>query len=405
MLLFFSINLQGQQLSLFDYLSMAAENNLQLKSLFNQYLAKMEKLPQVKSLPDPRVMFNIFTSPVETRVGAQKFGLSINQVFPWFGQLKAQEEVTAFSAKAKYEGFKDEKNRLFFRIKSIYYNLYILERSITITNENFRLLNFFRELVNVRLEVGSGSAVDFLRVEMDIAEMENQLELLKDARQLLRVEFREMLNVDLDIPIYFPDSINVANIQFDKDVLKDSLVIQNPVLKKIDFEIHSFNSSVEVAKNMGKPSFILGFGYTNVSKRSGLDFVDNGKDILILPQIGIRIPLYRKKYAALIRENNYMKTASLQQKESHKNRLFTELEKGWIDFQNAKRNINLYQKLIRLSEQSLDILLSEYTSANIDFEPILDMNIKVLNYKLELEKARVSQIIAVAYLDYLKGSN
>ena len=120
---------QTQQLEepLQGYLKIAAENNPELKSIFNSYLATLERMPQAKALPDPTVMFNIFTSPVETRVGAQNAGISLSQAFPWFGQLKSQEQAVAMLAKARFEAFEDAKNRIFFDIRSTYYDLYVLE--------------------------------------------------------------------------------------------------------------------------------------------------------------------------------------------------------------------------------------------------------------------------------------
>ena len=100
------------------YLQLAAENNPELKAIFNQYLATLERLPQAKALPDPSVMFNVFTSPVETRVGAQRAGISISQAFPWFGQLRSQENAVAQLAKARYQAFEEAKNKLFFDVRA-----------------------------------------------------------------------------------------------------------------------------------------------------------------------------------------------------------------------------------------------------------------------------------------------
>ena len=122
--LLFAGNIAIAQKELDPYLEMAAKNNPGLKATFNQYLANLEKVPQVGALPDPQVMFGIFAQPVETRVGAQRANISVSQAFPWFGTLGAQEEAATMMAKASYEQFKDAKHKIFFEIKSIYYDLY-----------------------------------------------------------------------------------------------------------------------------------------------------------------------------------------------------------------------------------------------------------------------------------------
>jgi hypothetical protein len=48
-----------------EYLVIAAKSNPLLKAKFNQYLAAMEKVPQVGTLPDPQLTFGYFISTPE----------------------------------------------------------------------------------------------------------------------------------------------------------------------------------------------------------------------------------------------------------------------------------------------------------------------------------------------------
>ena len=385
------------------YLKIAAENNPELKSIFNQYLATLERMPQARSLPDPTVMFNIFASPVETRVGAQNAGISISQAFPWFGQLRSQEQAVAMLAKARFEAFEDAKNRLFFDVRTEYFDLYVLEAAITITEENIVLLESFRELANVRLESATGSAVDVLRVEMDLEELNNQLLYLKDTRIPIQAKFNELLNTETPVDIVIPDTLAILAFQGSKNVLLDSIVAQNPILKGYDYQLSSLDSEIDVAQKMGLPSFNLGFSYTNISERSGVDIPDNGKDALIFPQVGVRIPLYRKKYQSMVKEKELLKTSVNYKKEDKENELETALEASWRDYSDAVRRVGLYQRLIQYATQSLDILVAQYTTAGSQFEEVLRMERQLLRYELELEKARADQNTFVAYINYLTG--
>ena len=385
-----------------EYLKIAAENNPRLKALFNRYLAFLERMPQAKTLPDPSVMFSYFTSPVETRVGAMRGGLSVNQAFPWFGQLRSQEKAAASLAQASFEEFDDERNRLFFRVRSTYYNLYVLESAIRITNENITFLETFKQLANVRLEANKGSAVDLLRVEMDLAELYNELAFLNDSRMPIEAEFNELLNIDDIGEIVIPDTLAVTSLKEGKFALVDSLLANNPSLKKYDSQINALINEADVARKMGNPSFNIGLSYTNVSKRDDVeDFSGNGKDAFIFPQIGIRVPLYRQKYKSMVMEKELMQTAKFQEKENQQNVLITKLESIWRDYLDAQRRILLYVQLTEFAQQSLDILLAEYTSDGTDFEEMLRMDRKLLKYELELEKARADQNTSMAFITYL----
>ena len=125
-LIMLSSSTSGQE-SLNNYLEIAVNNNPRLKATFNDYMAAMEKVPQVGTLPDPKFAFGYFIQPAETRVGPQKATFNIAQSFPWFGLLSAKEDVFTEMAKAKYEEFENTKSNIFFEVKTTYYNYYFID--------------------------------------------------------------------------------------------------------------------------------------------------------------------------------------------------------------------------------------------------------------------------------------
>ncbi len=395
------INLQAQTLE--DYIKTAAANNPELKSMFNQYLAALERMPQAKALPDPTAMFNYFASPVETRVGPQRFGISLTQAFPWFGQLKSQENAAAQQAKARYEAFEETKNKLYFDVRGTFYDLYVLVAATNITRENIRLLQSFRQLANVRLESATGSAVDLLRVEMDLEEMQNQLLYLEDSRIPIQARFKELLNAEAPVNIVVPDTLATIAFSENKSILLDSIVAQNPLLKSFEHEILSMDAEIDVAHKMGLPSFSLGFSYINVSPRRDVVMADNGKDAWIFPQVGVRIPLYRDKYQSMVKEKELLKSSISDRKKDKENQLKTAMEKAWRDYSDAVRRVSLNQRLMRVANQALNILVAQYSTAGKEFEEILRMDRQLLRYELELEKARADQNTFVAQINYLTG--
>ncbi len=185
LILMLSTSLFSQE-NLNTYLETAAENNPGLKAKFNDYMAAMEKVPQVGTLPDPSVAFGYFIQPVETRIGPQRFKLNLAQSFPWFGLLSAKEDVATEMANAKYEEFENTKSNIFFEVKTTYYNYYFIEKAIEITKENIKILEVFKRLSLVKIEAGNASIVDELRVELELNDLENKLALFLDTKDACR---------------------------------------------------------------------------------------------------------------------------------------------------------------------------------------------------------------------------
>ena len=169
----------GQEM-LNSYLETAAQNNPDLKAKFLDYQAALEVVPQVGALPDPQVAFGWFISPVETRYGPQRARFSASQMFPWFGTLEARENVALQSAKAAYEKFEGYKSKLFYQVRTAYYDLYLTGNAIQITEENLENLRSVNNILDVNIRTGRAPAVDALRIEMELADLDNQLALLKD---------------------------------------------------------------------------------------------------------------------------------------------------------------------------------------------------------------------------------
>lgn len=386
-----------------EYMVIAGENNPELKSLFQEYLASLERLPQVSSLPDPKFAFGVFLSPVETRVGAQRATFGISQMFPWFGQLKAQEDAASKHAQSRFERFEDAKNRLYFEVKSNYYNQFVLNSAIDITEDLVELLITLKDLANSKFEAGTVSFVDVLRVDIELAKLQNDLDLMRDQQIPLRAQFEELLNTELDTDIIFPDTLWKDTLNLNKSLILDTILANNPQLKSLDYQMSAFEKEALVADKMGKPSFNIGLNYVIVGERTGVDIPDNGKDAFLLPQVGISLPIYRKKYTSRIKEKQVMREAVQFKKENKVNELNTILENRLKDYYNANRKLELFELLTDLSLQSLDILVIEYSSAGNDFDEVLQMERQLLKFQLEYIKAQADLNISIAYIKYLMG--
>jgi len=383
-----------------SYLVTAAENNPGLKAKFDDYMAALEVAPQVGTLPDPQLAFGYFIQPVETRMGPQRFKVSLTQMFPWFGTLNARENVAAQAAKVKYELFEEAKSQLFNDVKGTYFNLYFTQKAIDITHENLEILSAFQKLAVAKIEAGLVSTVDEYRIEMETGELENQLALLRDKMRSQTVLFNRLLNDTLDTPVKLPDDLWANDLEYSKMAILDSIRTQNHQLLKLELEREMYNLKQEVARKQGSPSISVGIDYINVGKG---DMNLEGKDALMFPRIGLSIPLYRNKYNSLVKEVVLQESAKTFEKQNKDNMLEAIFEATFTEYTDANRRIALYDKQLTLAQRSLNILETEYATSGRNFEELLRMERKLLNYALELEKAKTDKQAAISNIKYLMG--
>lgn len=393
------------QQELDSYLVTAAKNNPGLKAKFNEYLAALEKVPQVGGLPDPSIAFGYFILPVETRVGPQLAKFSAKQMFPWFGTLGAKKDVATEAAKQRYEQFEEARSGLYYDVSSAYYDIYLVQKAIDITKENIDIIGTLNRLALIRFEAGTGSAVDEMRVSMELADLENQLALLHDNKRVLEVKFNNLLDVADDATILIPDTLWDDPLTISKQSVLDSIKVQNHQLKQLEHRIMTWEKQQTAAKRMGLPSFSVGVDYTMVGKSSNpaLSSSENGRDILMFPNVGITIPLYRKKYNAMVKEASLNMEAAQFERKEKENQLSSLFEAAFRDYSDADRRLTLYRSQLKLAKKSLNILITDYSNDGKSFEEVLRMERKVLKYALELDKARTDKNSATAFIEYLTG--
>ncbi|MEM9389168.1 MAG: TolC family protein [Bacteroidota bacterium] len=395
-----SLPVQAQTLE--DYFIQAAENNPGLQAKYKAFEASLEKIPQANALPDPTLSFGYFISPVETRVGPQRARFSLNQMFPWFGTLKASGDIAALNADAQYHVFLDEKNKLYYQVSAAYYPLYELNKWLELERENAEILESYKTIATTKFENAEGTLVDALRVDLMLKDAQTNIEILEEKKQPLLSLFNQLLNRDEFEPVNTPDSLVISS---DFEVYpKDSLYHENPVLQELDYKIKASQAQETLAEKQGLPKLGVGLDYVIVGTRDdlapGATISDDGQDAL-MPMVSLSIPLYRGKYRAAKKEAQLNQQAYTLQKENAINTLTSGYEMGVFDLSKQSQLVTLYHEQIAQTKQVLNLLLTAYGNSGKEFEEVLRVQQQLLKYQKMKATALMKYHIALAKLDYL----
>jgi len=376
------------------YLQTAGENNPGVKAAFTKYLASLEALPQAKSLPDPQLAFGYFLQPVKTANGTQNFKVSLTQMFPWFGTLKQAEKVKGLQTKAAYENFQEAKLKLYSEVKKQYYDLWFIRQKIKLTQENINSLNRFRSLAEAKISTGKAGSIGILRADMKLNETKNTLKLWQDDfKTKLRV-FRNLLNVDDNFPVEISQKLPKRFLP-ELAVLKKKLT-NNHLLQRQNYLIEKQEARKKLAQKKSLPKLLTGLDYINTGTP------DFGNDALMV-KVGISLPVFQKKYKALIREADLNRQASVYTKMDIDNNLDSRLEQLYTEYLDAVRRIDLYQKQKNLALRATNLLQSQYSTGHQNFEEILRMQQSYLHFAIQHEKAVADKQKAIASIDLLIG--
>ena len=448
---------QQQTDSLFSYLEIAAKNNPTVLQRYYEYEAALQKVPQVGSLPDPDISLGVFLSPMELLGGNQVADIRLMQMFPWFGVLKAAQDEMSLMAKAKYELLRDAKLQVFFNVQRTWFELHKVKQNIRISEKNIEILNTIERLVIVRFKAapaGNGAATsnrtvsspsaqnsssgssgmntmggttdgsstnqtsstmpgspmgstqsssgltDVYRIQIEINDIQNNIELLKDQWNSISAQFNGYLNRPPDARVTIPDTLIADNSQVSLLALSDSSLEKNPMLGMLQYEQQSLDARKQMVTKMGYPMVGLGVNYSVISKSDMSTSSMNGRD-MIMPMITATLPIYRKKYKAMQSEADLLKSANEQNYKATANNLQTEYYQALQLYQDAQRRSKLYADQNKLASKSLDIMIKSFASSGSDLTVFLRVRQQTLDYEYKQLEAIADYNTSIAWLKRL----
>jgi outer membrane protein TolC len=386
-----------------DYLTYAALNNPGLEAAFNRWKAALERVPQVKALPDPRFTYMYYIQEVETRVGPQNQGLGIAQAFPWFGKLSLRGDVATEAANAVRKRYDAVKLKLFFEVKDAYYEYYYLARSVAVTKDNITLVKRLEGVARSRYKAAVGRHPDVVRAQVEIGKLEDRYRTLLDLRQPIVARLNAALNRPVEADIPWPSEISVQDVNVaDKELLAE-LMAGNPELQALDFEIDRNKRAIELAKKDYYPDINLGLNFIDTGSSSVGNPPDNGKDPVIA-MISLNLPLWHEKYDAGVREARARYYAARQDRTEKTNSLSSQLKLALYRFRDSERKIDLYgDALLPKARESLKVTESAYWGTTGSFTDLIDAQRIFLEFALAYERALSDHAQSLAKLEVLVG--
>ena len=403
--------------SLFHYLEIAVKNNPTVLQRFNEYQAALQKVPQVGGLPDPELSTGVFLSPMELVNGNQIADIRIMQMFPWFGVLKNAKDEMSLMANAKFEQLRDAKLQVLYDVERTWYELYKVQKEISISEKNIEILKLIERLALVKFKSSSsgnslssspGSSselsdlADIYRIQIESGDMINNIAYLENQQNSIAARFNTFLNRPVISPVYTYENISRDSLEFSLPAVSDSMLLNNPMLGMLDFEQQSLEARKKLVKRMGYPMMGFGLNYSLISKtQSSMGEPSmNGRD-MIMPMVVFTIPVYRKKYNAMQNEAELLKTAASENYKATANALLNDYYQAVLLYQDAQRRITLYENQFQLASKSLDLILKSFSASSAGLTDVLRVRQQTLDFELKQVEAVADFNIAAAWLKRL----
>ncbi len=251
---------------------------------------------------------------------------------------------------------------------------------------------------------GMSGLSDLYRIQIETGELQNSIEMLKNQQNTITAKFNSYLNRPPATPVFVPDSFPVDTLDMSLSSVPDSILANNPMLSMLKFEERSIDARKNMVKNMGYPMFGFGLNYSLIRKNEMSVSSMNGKD-MVMPMVSVTLPVYRKKYKAMITEAELLKTAVSNNYDATANTLQTEYYQAVQLYKDALRRIKLYHNQFLLASKSLDLMLKSFSTSSSSLTDLLRIRQQVLDYELKQAEAAADLNTTTALLKRLMASS
>ncbi|PCI11512.1 hypothetical protein COB72_00915 [bacterium] len=386
-----------------SYIRYALYHNPEVERAYQSWQAAAARIPQLASLPDPRLNIGFFLNEVETRVGPQQARVGIQQSFPWISKLRDRQDAGAKAALAAWNQYIAAQLNTTQRVLSTLHDLSYLDSVIKITDENLILLRSFEDIVRTQYRLSASSHSQLIRIQLERAQLEDRLVGFESLRPVYIAMLNAVLNrssqTDVDIAFELPIRVATQNAEQLFELAFDS----NPNLQTLNHRIEQARINTQLAHKQRYPDFTIGLDYIITDQAANSSVSESGDDPVML-SFGLSLPIWQDKYAAAKREAIANRLALSREFDTNTNMLSAQIARALFEHTDAARRADLYNNtLIPKAQESLAASIVAFKTGNAQFIDLIDTQRTLLEFSLAAHNAIAEQGKSLAMLNTLVG--
>jgi outer membrane protein TolC len=393
----------GANAGLAAHIRYAERENPGLRAAFDRWHAALQRVPQVTSLPDPRLTLGLFVDEVETRTGPMDARLSISQAFPWFGKLAAAGGRAFERSEEAREAFEAERLDLEHRVRDAWYEYAWLEAAILVTEGHLTLIQQWEMVALSRYETAVGSQADVIRAQVELGKLDDRLRTLIDLRRPIVADLNAALGRPSSTPIAAPRGGLPRESALDEAGLIEGLAQTSPRLRALDRRVRAAEYAVTLAEKEFYPDFALGLDYTFIGGARMPGVSGSGDDAMAVT-LGLDLPIYRARYKAGLSQAWAERSAARGALADARHKLVAKLEMALYRLRDADRRIDLFREaLVPKGEESVGATTAAYRAGNASFLDLIDAERVLLEFELSVARAASDHAQSLAEVERLVG--
>jgi outer membrane protein, heavy metal efflux system len=372
--------------------------NPELAATRKQWEAATNRIAQVRSLDDPILSLQLWNVPQPFNIARTEnhiFGLSQNLPFP--GKLGLKGEVASRSAGITEQAIHAKERELVTRLKQSYYDLFLMQKTLSIHHEQVELLRQFFEIANMKFRAGKGSQADVLKAQVELSLLQQQLPVLEQRRKTAAAMLNTLLDRDPSSPLGLAQEPSPLPIERSLDDLHSLALNDRPELKAAELDVQRSEQSRALAQRQYYPDF-------NVAVQRFQNFQANDG---FGAYVAMSIPFAfwtKPKYDAGVQEAAAALSVAQAQQHTLENMTRFQVNDFLAKFRATDQVATLYRTtILPQAQQSLESARVGYRVGKGSFLDLIDAQRTWRGFQHEYFKAIVDRQNRLAELEQVVG--
>lgn len=381
------------------------KNNPTIRAAHDRWMAEKEVISQARSLPDPKFVGTYFTlennkdktSSLEGVQNARSLSalqsalinqeesvlqglefLGGSQEIPFPGKLYKRWKIAKINANRADAEYLALTITIISKLKRKYYDLYRVNRAISILDKNQKLLETMERRAEERYGIHKAPEQDIFRAQTELSRFEMRLISLHQEQQSLITDINSIVNRKLDINVSTPDSLPITPFNHKPEELDTLIKERSPHLDVRRKTVAKAKENIALSQMDYFSDFELEAEHI---KDKGLNAV--GYQVILKASL----PLYFfDKQNKAVRESVARYHADLEEFQNSYQNLGYRVKNAFLIIHRTNKLMGLLKdSLIPQGKETLTASLAAYRTGGVDFLTMLNNLLTLQENEIELE--------------------
>lgn len=395
---------KAEDVTLESLIQKGLDNNPGLKASYQEWVAAKERIPQASSLPDPVASYTYFGENVETKVGPQEAKYGFSQSTPFPGKLYQKGKIAKQEAEIARQKYEMEKRELIRSIKSVYYDIFWVDKAILIVDEEKTVLDNLEKVAQRKYQTNLAPQQDVVKAQVEISRLIDKLIMLRQQRKILASKLNALLNQPKDYALGRIFEADTADFKYDFEELHRLAKQYRQDLKVAGLKLKQSKGEQSLAKLDFFPDLSFGFDYIKVGNGT-TNLYNDGQDAWMVT-VKASLPFWFGKQIAQLKEKNAKFLASKENLSDVENEVEFQVDEVYYKIKTYGDIVSLYETaLLPQTEQSFEAARTGYESGKVDFLNWLESERIMLNTRLAYYKSISDYQKSIADLERIVGKD